>query len=167
MRKWLAKCFCGQDRANPEPKLSDLSGPSGPLSHTSAGSRYQVGGTSQYGLVTSMAPNHVNSIWFGDSRWAAGGPHSEGRAAGFLSWRFLFCKRKGKQKKNTQHKIINVFLFEYHWAGLREDATINPAPGFSVDFRPSGAAAAPEAPGTDPVRTRAQVAQQISPGDQI
>ena len=43
---WLS-ALSGQDKANPKQKLSDLSGLSGPLSHTSAGSRYQVGGTSQ------------------------------------------------------------------------------------------------------------------------
>ncbi len=37
-------------------------------------------------------------------------------------------------------------------ADLREDKKMNPAPGFLVDVRPSGAHdGAPGAPGTDPV----------------
>ncbi len=44
---WLST-LSGQDEAKPKQKLSDLSDLSGPLSHTSAGSRYEVGGKSQY-----------------------------------------------------------------------------------------------------------------------
>ncbi len=46
-RGWLS-ALSGQDKANPKQQLSGLSGLSGLLSHTSGGSRYQVGGTSQY-----------------------------------------------------------------------------------------------------------------------
>ncbi len=70
---WLS-ALSGQDKANPMQKLSDLSGLTGPLSHTSAGSRYQVGGTSPWccagGIGTGprdprMAPDRTSFALLG------------------------------------------------------------------------------------------------------
>ncbi len=64
---WLS-ALSGQDKANPTQKLSDLSGLSGLLSHTSGGSRYQVGGTSQYwklkfDLRAKLECEIVGAVW--------------------------------------------------------------------------------------------------------
>ncbi len=71
-------------------------------------------------------------------------------------------------KQRTDRAVHIRVPLDLGWADLREDKMINPAPGVLADFRPLGAHGGPREP-WDELRLEkiVQVAQTISPGDQL